>query len=286
MKKYLSLFLICLSLLLVSCGQGKPKDFDIKLDSVDPEDLVEDIEEMFEELEENPISGNASWYNVNISGYYNSEQEVLDETMTSNTKYSVTGTVYVGKTLWDTKAHLVYKATNTTTEDDDTVENTYTSDIVWLEGTAYVKNVAQTKSENIKSKDTSYERSYSQNLPFQGSELIFALSDPSDLFEMLNSAAMQQDKDDDTAQVYRKDNKYGYTTNLTQEFGSQETESETKCQFDYDAKKNLIKSIDFYTKYLSESEYGSTEYSYSVQIDKALFGIIIKPLNHADYIEE
>ena len=89
MKKYLSLFLICLSLLLVSCGQGKPKDFDIKLDSVDPEDLVEDIEEMFEELEENPISGNASWYNVNISGYYNSEQEVLDETITSNTKYLI-----------------------------------------------------------------------------------------------------------------------------------------------------------------------------------------------------
>lgn len=284
MKKYLSLFLICLSLLLVSCGQGKPKDFDIKLDSVDPEDLVEDIEEMFEELEENPISGNASWYNVNISGYYNTEREDLDET--SNTKYSVTGTVYVGKTLWDTKFHLVYKATNITTEDDDTVENTYTSDIVWLEGTAYVKNVEQSKSENTKSKDTSYERSFTQNLDFQGNELIYALSDPSDLFEMLISVAVVQDEDDDTAEVFRKDNKYGYTTNVTQEFGGQEIETESKCQFDYDAKKNLIKSIDFYTKYLSESEYGSTEYSYSVQIDKALFGIIIKPLNHADYIEE
>lgn len=283
MKKYLSLFLICLSLLLVSCGQGKPKDFDIKLDSVDPEDLIEDVEEMFEELEENPISGYASWYNVNISGYSNTEREEFDETIT--TKYSVTGTVYVGKTLWDTKAHLVYKATNIRTEDDDTEEYTYTSDIVWLEGTAYVKNVEQSKSDNTKSKETSYERSFKQNLQFQGKELIYALSDPSDLFEMLISAATRQQMDDDNAEVYRKDNKYGFTTNQTQEFGSYESESEAKCQFDYDAKKNLIKSIDFYTKSLSESEDSSTEYSYSVQIDKALFGIIIKPLNHADYIE-
>lgn len=284
MKKYLSLFLICLSLLLVSCGQGKPKDFDIKLDSVDPEDLIEDVEEMFEELEDNPISGNASWYNVNISGYYNEEREEFDET--SNTKYSVTGTVYVGKTLWDTKAHLVCKATNITTEDGDTEENTYTSDIVWLEGTAYVKNVEQSKSENTKSKDTTYTRSFTLNLGFQGSQFIYALSDPSDLFEVLISTARAQEIDDDNAEVYRKDNKYGYTTNLTQEFGSYESESEAKCQFDYDAKKNLIKSIDYYTKYSSESEDSSTEYSYSVQIDKALFGIIIKPLNHADYIEE
>lgn len=286
MKKYLSLFLICLSLLLVSCGQGKPKDFDIKLDSVDPEDLIEDIEEMYEELEDNPISGNASWYNVNISGYYNSEREEFDETITSDSKYSVTGTVYVGKTLWDTKAHLVYKETNITTEDDDTVEYTYTSDIVWLEGTAYVKNVEQSKSDNTKSKETSYVRSFTQNLGFQGRELIYALSDPSDLFEMLISVARVQEMDDVDAEVYRKDNKFGYTTNRTEEFGSYESESEAKCQFDYDAKKNLIKSIDFYTKFSSESEDSSTEYSYSVQIDKALFGIIIKPLNHADYIEE
>lgn len=291
MKKYLSILLICLCLLLVSCGKGNPKDFDIKLASTDGEDLAEELEEWFEDLEDKPLPTNAAWYNVKVSGYNKSSYDGEDYDSSSEAEYVVSGSIYVGENPWETKAHLTYKFSGKRVEDGEVTDIDGTYEITWLDGTGYLKMIQNEKSDDGKAKEKSYERTHSfsgiSSIP--GGELISYLFDPIKIFEDLLSVAIKAEKDSDDydCEVYKEDDEYAYTYEYEYDNELFDTEENffRKLQFKYDSEKNLIKSIDYYHKNSRETESQSSESCYSVKIDKALFGIILKPLNHADYTE-
>lgn len=272
MKKYLVLIILCLSILLVSCGMGVPREVDIKVTEVKSTLFEQRANHILHVANRGDFDEASRWYKIKGHGYINN-----NETKT-RTEHELTGKLYMAASEWDTKAYFKYETRVESKTEGITKKTTI---ITYLEGVTYIKET--TDKNGVKG--TSFKRIIgTTDISFiQSHEVIESLYNPVPLFsDVLDLAKRASYANNYTINTYQSGDKYGLTS--VRNSYENKLENEQQILFEYDSFTGLIRSLDYYV-YDNTDFYGNVVESFSISIDPILFGIIFKPFGSSKYVE-
>lgn len=266
MKKYLGILLLSLCFLLSSCSLINPKDFKINMPTIDKHSFESEIIDICKDLSDSYTANSNIWYNFNIESYTGPVEGASNSYEIAHKEIKIVGSIRLGPTFFDTLLHYIY-----TEKDYGDPGQTIEKEVFWVEGVSYTKTTIN-QSENS---EVTRERGYDYNALFVANRYfsyVKATYSPKLIYNNI-FATLENELANITA--YKDGNRYGYTakyTKNTQNYYEQ-------CAFKYDPDTHLFKNFDLFIK----DSYRNDESLLRIEIDQALFGVIIKPMDSDRY---